>query len=40
LKAVEQWEMGRKVQGRVMEGVELTKARFTHRGEMRNPFEH
>jgi hypothetical protein len=33
--------MGGKRKERIMEGVELTKAKYTHSGDtLRNPFEH
>jgi hypothetical protein len=32
--------MGKKGQGRVMEGVEQIKVKYTHTGDTMNPFEH
>jgi hypothetical protein len=41
LKAVEKWRWEVKGKGRVMEGDEQTKIKYTHSGNtLRHPFEH
>jgi hypothetical protein len=41
LKDAEKWGVGRKRQGKVIEGVDWIKVKHTYRGDtLRNPFEH